>query len=232
MSSEYSTERPQPTHAQAALFGDAFPKLKLRRAGALAAKKTIYEAKFGDVAHLMQSGDAFWFSGTAPWSWLIRIATVSNVSHAGMLKRKQNGEIRLLDVVEGKGGRNLPFVDEVAKYPGQYLWGPTQRDKYPEYNGIKAANFMEKLVGTPYGWHSVLWMACWHAPIIRDFVYMIHYRDIDKAFVNQPMYCSDSQSVATETGGVDPVPDRAHQLTSPSDTLQSLLWGPKVALIP
>jgi hypothetical protein len=89
------------------------------------------------------------------------------------------------------------------------------------------------MVGVDYGWRGIGFEACTHLPIAREFFYWRGHFDIDRAWVDQRPFCSMAQSLWWEAGGVDPVPGRAPQLTTPADTYCSLLCSPhKIALIP
>lgn len=243
--------------------------LSTRATPTFAAHSTEYVAKFSDIEEWMQTCDGMWFSGRAVHSWIIRIATISNVSHAGIIYRAKGdekfiirnswcrsllnkitfgkygkpryyypkeGEIVLLHMIEGKGCLAEPFKDAVAAYPGQYYWSPVQWDKYPtpEFDPDKAIAVMLSFVGKEYGLFSVSYEGVWHTPLLRELMYWWRHDKINVAFDTSktPPYCSDAQSLTIEGGGVDPVPEHSHQLTTPQDTLQSLFWGMKVALTP
>lgn len=188
----------------------------------------VEKRRFRDIAHLMRDGDGLWFSGVAAHSYIIRIATVSNISHGGMVGKDGDGHIRMLEVVEFHGGQDHFLADEVEKYPGQYFWAPAQYNRFPEYDGVAAAATMWKFVNHPYGTWNVLREGCFHAPLIRELAYLAYKDELDNenAFHDKVPYCSMAQSIAATDGGVDPVPGRAAWLTAPQDTYQSLLWAP------
>jgi hypothetical protein len=238
---------------QAAAFGDAVQHFEIQKAPVFSNTEQEFYASYDKVAPYIRNGDGMWYSGALyhPLSFVIKVATMSNVSHCGYFGRLMyggkddeghekwdvangtsgKGLVRILDIVEGQGGRNVDAGAEIKRYPGCYYWAPVQRERYPEFDDQACVQFMLDLYGTKYGWAALSYMACWHAPIAREFTYLLFHNDIDKAFVNQPPFCSDAMTMAAIAGGVNPVPGRASQLVAPADTHQSLLWLPsKVAL--
>lgn len=186
-----------------------------------------------DVAHEMRDGDLLAFSGCRPFSWAIRIATASIISHVGMVVIGDDGRPHVGEVVEGAGGRVLPLAAAVASYPGRWYWAPAERHRFAHYDGRQAAASMLRMVGSGYGYLAVLREACWFLPIIRELSYFRRYKDLDAAFHGGAVFCSTAVSIAATDGGVDPTPGRAPQWTTPQDCWQSWLWSPvKTALYP
>lgn len=201
-------------------------------------------ARLEDICHLMQNGDGLWFAGRSLHSWIIRIGTVSNVSHACLLKRAVGSSIndphalRILDMVGGTGCRDASLLADVVTFPGQYYWAPVNRDRFPEFDGDGAVAEAEKEVkkGTPYGMRSVLTEAMFHYPFIRVAAYWWNHHRFENegAWTERHPYCSMGQSQWwTRGGNVDPVPGLVPQLTSPADTYRSWICSSaKVALYP
>lgn len=191
--------------------------------------------RFGDVCHLMNSGDGFWFAGRRLHSYLIRIATNSNVSHCGLLHRNSISvdDIKLVDIVEGTGGRHKDFYDEICKYPGQCYWSPVNYDAWPQFDGEGAIKEALRIVDKPYGTGAVLLQALTRCIFSREIMYLFQDQ-IDRIMVGKQPFCSMGQSLWCEIGGgIDPVPGRSPWLTTPQDTWQSMLWLPnKFCLIP
>ncbi|MGD9635707.1 MAG: hypothetical protein AB7G28_26355 [Pirellulales bacterium] len=190
-------------------------------------------ASLQDVAHLMNDGDLLPFSGRRPFSWSIRIATASVVSHVGLVVIGDDGQPQVGEVVEGAGGRTMPLAEAVAAHPGQWYWAPALRSRFPEYDGRQAAASMLRMVGSGYGYIAVLREAMWFLPILRELSYLRHVKNLDSAFNGGAVFCSTAVSLAATDGGVDPCPGRAPQWTTPQDCWQSWLWSPtKTALYP
>ena len=191
--------------------------------------------RFHDVCHLMGSGDGFWFAGRKLHSYLIRIVTNSNVSHCGILHRyaDKSDAIKLIDIVEGIGGRHLDFYDEVKKYPGQYYWSPVNYTAWSEFRGDGSAEEGLRIVHKPYGRGAVILQALTRCMLSREIMYLFQDK-IDRIMVGKQPFCSMGQSLWSEIGGgIDPVPGRSPWLTTPQDTWQSMLWMPdKYCLIP
>lgn len=193
----------------------------------------IREASLSEVASSMRNGDGLWYRGNRLFSMLIRIATASVVSHAGLVVIDGNGEPQVGEVVEGAGGRLVPLRDAVEANPGRWYWAPANRSRFPEYNGLDAATTICRMVGCKYGWWSIYCEAMWYLPGFRKLSYWRWYKDLDRAFVDQAPFCSTAVSIAATDGGVDPCPGRAPQWTTPQDTYQSWLWSStKTALYP
>lgn len=222
-----------------------FDRIEMKSAPLMAKHALEPTANIEDVFQDMHTGDGLWYAGTSFFAWLIRISDYANVSHAGVILRDGNTleSIRCMDVIESfawkkGGGRNLPLVEQVKKAPGYWYWGPiadpylevdpkTKRVRFSRSEAEKAAR---ALIGSTYGWRGIGLMGATRLPIAREIMYAIGRRDIDKAWEDQPPFCSWAQSLIWQAAGVDPVPGRAPQLTSPANTFSSLLCGPKIAL--
>jgi len=213
--------------------------LSVRKAPTFADVREEFVAHYGDIAHCIKPMDGAWFSGVMPWSIGIRIATISVASHGGLLFPKHGEHVQLIDTCEGKGCRNLPFVDEVHKnygqhwYKGQWYWGPMAANFREKISITSAENEALKRVGGKYGHWAILGEAAWNMPIIREFKFLKSFRDIESedGWLEKSPYCSMFQSLICQLAGADPVPGRALQYTTPQDTWQSLAWPIKIALI-
>jgi hypothetical protein len=221
-------------------------RMSLEPAALLANRPLQLQARFEDVYQHMHTGDGLWYAGTSLNSWLIRISDYANVSHGGVILRDGDRikQIRLMDVIESwawkkGGGRDLSLWDEVKSAPGYWIWGPVA-DPYLEadpatghvrFNRSEAERAARELIGCTYGWRGIGLMALTRLPVAREIAYAVGRRDIDTPWQDQPPFCSWAQSIIATRAGVDPVPERAPQLTSPANTYQSLLWGQKIILV-
>lgn len=215
---------------------DHYGVIETRPSHIIGVRQEEYIVRFHDVCHLMESGDGFWFAGRALHSYLIRIATNSNISHCGLLHRwdcERNDAIKLVDIVEGTGGRYFNFYDEIERYPGQCYWAPVNREAWPNFDGDGAVEEARRIVHKPYGTGAVVLQALTRCVFSRELIYLFQ-EQIDKVMVGKQPFCSMGQSLWCEIGGgIDPVPGRSAWLTTPQDTWQSLLWTPiKYCLIP
>ena len=212
-------------------------RLGIQKGGWFSAVTDEYTASLGDIAAYIQSADGMWFSGTYIHSWLIRIATISNMSHGGFFYRASDDllDLYIVDMIEGVGGRKVSLVDEVKKYPGKYYWAPVQ-DFWIEKGLFSREACMEPaldLVGKKYGKLAICYEALFHVPVLRELAYWTNFSRLTENWKDAAPYCSMAQKLCAIVGGVDPVPGRAAQLCVPQDTYQSLLWSPiKVALYP
>lgn len=226
-------------------------KLNFRESvGAMSQRRSEVTANIEDIWQTMKTGDGLWYRGTSLFGLLIRCASWSNVSHGGKVRvvdadPHQADDIRgvhCMDVIESfawkkGGGRSLPLVDAVKAAPGRWYWGPIS-DTYglphdgnpPLYDRIRADEAMQKLLGSTYGWRGIGLRACTYLPVIRELAYALGHNAINTEWENHPPYCSMAQTIIDTYAGVDPVPERAKQLTVPADTFSSLLYGPKITL--
>lgn len=185
--------------------------------------------RYDEIQPKMQSGDLILFRPAgghgfgALFSRLICIGGRNPTSHVGLVIRiKGDPSIRLGEMVI-KGGRCDPLRDSVKKYPGQFVWKPTNVDRYPEYDGKGAARYMMILTAMPYGFLSIVKAAMLHLPFVR----MLVKPDLsDDTITRYPPFCSQAVSrAALHGGGEDCVEHLSNRLTEPGDCDRSALWS-------
>lgn len=228
-------------------LADHLAALPTRDAPLMSGKPEEKVAKLSDVAHLMKSGDFLWFAGRAFHSYIIRIATFSEFSHGAVLEKEQSRKnatirgradgsleiesLKIVQVVEGRGGEIISLAEQVAKYPGQWYWGAVDRVRFKEYDGNAAVAEAKKFVNKPYGNWAILFQVVLHCPFVVAIAYW--WRDkTDELFETRPPFCSGAQQLGSKAGGATLVQGRAAQLCTPQDTAQSKLCPIKVALFP
>lgn len=228
---------------------------KTQNAPLWAANRKEAVARFHDIYHLMSSGDWAWYSGRKPHSWLIRIATISNMSHGATVEvtGPNPEDVYLLETVEATGVRKIGFLESIERdhrqgfWHGQWYWSGINYDAFPGFDGQAAVEYIHKLLRdkTRYGKKALLWEACFHLPIIREIAYWRYHKDLGAHWDGAPPYCSALQILSGIAGGlttadkvriegwVSPVPGRSPHLSAPADTFHSLLCNPeKIALVP
>lgn len=198
--------------------------------------------KFDDICHLMQSGDGMWYAGYQFHSIIIEITTLSTVSHGGLVQRvsAHRHDVKIIDIVEGHGGRNLWFIDEIEKHPGRYYWAAVNRQAWPEFDGEQAIKNALRYVNTPYGNGAVCCQAATRIIGAQAAMWMFQKRVTKWMNGRQPFcsmgqveWCAEGDAENGGRGGVNPVPGRDSWLVAPQDTFQSMLWMPdKYSLIP
>lgn len=205
--------------------------LPTRPAPLLAGKSVEPVSRLEDIAGLMSSGDLILFSGRKPHSWLIRIATYSAYSHAGMIVRDDES-LWIVDVCEGAGCKKRCLADEVKKWPGRWYWAALDHKHFRDFNRSKAAFAALSMVGGKYGYVGIFVQFCLYVPGLRELAFIL---SVDRwpYFRNQPPFCSQGVVVFAKAGGDDPGNGRPPQLMTPQDVAQSLLHSPhKIALLP
>lgn len=197
---------------------------------------------FDDVCHLMNSGDGMWYAGYQLHSIAIEVTTLSTVSHGGLLQRVTPAprDVKIVDIIEGTGGRNLWFYDEIAAHPGKYIWAAVNKTAWPEFDGEQAIKNALKYVNTPYGNAAI---CCQIATRVYGAqLAMWYFQDrVDNwmrgrqpfCSMGQTIWCAEGDQENEGIGGVNPVPGRDPWLVAPQDTFQSMLWMPdKYSMIP
>jgi hypothetical protein len=206
-------------------------------------------AKVDDVYDLILPGDAGWYSGAKPHSWLIRAGSISHVSH-GFLFDRDNTGVYVVESLEGVGIRRVELRDYIREcnlawnfWRGTPYWAPVDRFRFYDFDGEAAMAFTRRYIPGPngelpeigtgkYGRLAVAYESLFHLPIIRIFAYWRWYGRLPQALKDCQPYCSMYQIMAAIAGGYDPVPGKIPQMSVPQDTHQSLLWASeKVALV-
>jgi hypothetical protein len=189
--------------------------------------------KLADVRGEIQHGDLLLFSARwRPSNFLIARAGRSLYVHAGRVAW-EHGELRLLDTVQGVGGRNISLRDEVERHPGAWqVWEP--RADVAEAGGKKyspaaAVDIVREHVGQPYGWRALALAALVHLPILRLYV---RPAVDDASTFSGPPFCSHLQALADRLAGFDPVPYLADRLVEPGDLARSIFYRYRFTLEP
>lgn len=207
------------------------------------------------VAHVdeiesdLHTGDLFLFSGRALHSYLIRIPTWSRMSHAGMIYRDSHSRIMVAEVVErlaiirdgwrirfDRGGfRFVPLADYVRNHPGQCYVAKVaaEYDRPDRFNRTTVRMAIDASTSWGYGWRGIAFQVLTKLPLLRELAYLRTWRRIDQSWgPSYSPFCSWAVSIWATTGGQDPTPCLAPQLTTPAEIERSKLWGRKVALVP
>lgn len=192
-------------------------------------------AKLSDVAALMKTGDGGVQSGTAPWSYLIRIADYSTDSHAWMVYRDDEG-LWVADSREGSGVAKRSLFEEVAKYPGQLYWAqiaPEFRDRYNR-DAVAAAIAADIEGQVQYGWSGIILLTVLRLPVLRVLAYLLKVSSWGwlQPYFERRQFCSQKETNWMRAGSLDPVPGRDAQLVVPQDIRQSMAFVDWVALVP
>lgn len=188
-------------------------------------------AYFGEVASQIKHGDVLTFSGRTLWSYLLRIATFSDVSHCGMVCRDDEG-LWIVDSCEGRNFTKRLLADEIKQYPGQWRWHSIRKEFRHNYHRIRAVDyFLEKIANkAKYGWAGIALKFFTVTPILREIAYLTRL-DLLPFYRNRP-FCSQAVKDAMHRGSLDPVPGRDSQLVVPQEINQSLAINEGVALLP
>lgn len=231
------SERPTRTQMTTAATGPAFSteervaSLPLRRAPVFAGRELEKVSPLGAIADKMQSGDLLLFSGRQAHSWLIRVATYSAFSHAGMVIRDDEG-LWVVDVCEGSGGQRRALAQDVIDWPGRWYWAHVDRKHFANFVSEGAAHFSKCIVGCKYGYFGVGIQIILNLPILRELAYVFHIHSLPWFNLLDPFCSVGVTLMARDGGGVDPSNGRLPQLVTPQDLCQSLLWTRnKVALV-
>lgn len=150
---------------------------------------------------------------------LIAIAGRGKHSHAAKAAW-WNNDLFCLEVREWHGGRAVTLASQVERYPGRIdVYRTNQGHRWPEYDALRATQYMRRLAGCDYNYRAVLAAAMLHMPVVRWFVDK-NYEE--EAAADRPPFCSHACAMADRlAGGVDPVPHLADRLTEPADLARS-----------
>ncbi len=220
---------PAPPHSFSGPVGA--PPMAERRAPLMAGKKMERVITLPNAAWQMKTGDGLTFSGRTIWSYILRIATFSDKSHAGIIVKDDEG-VWVVDSCEGRNVTKRQLFDEVKKYPGQWYWGAIRPEFNQNYHRQRATEAAMAMVAnkTRYGWIGILLQTLIRVPILRELAYMTRL-DRLPFYKNRP-FCSQALKDWMHAGSLDPVPGRDGQLVVPQDINQSLAFKEWVALTP
>lgn len=192
---------------------------------------------FADALAIMEPADLLLYRGTSWASRAIRTASLSPYSHAGMVGFRTDDTGKripvLLDVLQWWGGRDLDLAEEVARHPGGYeLRRANAGNRWPEFNRFRAVERMWKFRGTNYGWGQIGYASFAFLPFVRLFQKVDTFLVDDECTKKTPPFCSMACAIAYEAGGVDPVKDLRHSMTTPGHLAQSLFFERLGVLVP
>lgn len=168
-----------------------------------------------------------WIGQCLSNSWissLIRYGTQGVHSHSQMFLRNGGNKLDVLEIREFIGGRRNTFNFQVKQNMriDVFSYDP---QRWPEFDPQKATDAMRTLTDCDYGWMGILSMAmrriplAWHMypPTTDD-----RLPSPDEP-IRQP-FCSHAVCLATQIGGVDPVPRCPNWLVTPSQLTFSLFY--------
>lgn len=196
--------------------------------------KTI---KFADALQIMEPADLLLYRGTSYASQAIRLASLSPYSHASMVAFRTDDTDKsvpiLIEVLQWWGGRDLDLQQEVERHPGGYELRKANADnRWPEFNRRRAVERMYQFRGTTYGWGRIGLASLAFLPIVRLFQKVDAFLVDDEASLKTPPFCSMAYAIACDHGGVDPVDDLKHSMTTPGHLAQSKFFKKVGALVP
>jgi len=165
-----------------------------------------------------------------PSSFLISRVGRSEYVHAGKVAWEA-GELRLLDVMQFHGGRNLSLLDQVRRFPGWIdVFEVNPNDQFSDYDRQAAVQWMCRFHEVEYGWFNIVRLSLLHLAFFRLF---FRADTQDAATRKGPPFCSQAVAEADRLGGgVDPTPNLADRLVEPGDLARSLLYRYRFTLRP
>lgn len=168
------------------------------------------------------------FRGAGRVSQLIRmVGGASPHTHSAMLHRTRQG-IDLLEVREGIGGRNKPLEWHAVQSPGQIdLFSPNADNRWPQFSGAGACDYMRRLTKRNYGYGGIVSVALRHMPFLWRTVPVTTLDAVSESeATSMRPFCSHAVSLATDQGGgVDVVPRLPHWLVEPSHLTRSMFYA-------
>ena len=202
--------------------------LPRRLAPAFASQRMEKVARFSDVAGLIKTGDVLLFSGRTFWSYIIRIATFSSISHVGIAVVDDEG-IWVVDSSEGVGVTKRLLFDDIKAYPGQWYHAQIATGHRTAYSRKSVYGAALAMVGNKYGWWGIAVQTVIHLPILRELAY---FGGIDRWFAQLLPFCSAAVVKLCRIGHLELVRARDAALCTPQDVFQSPSICEPIALIP
>ncbi len=174
-------------------------------------------------------GDLLLCRGQSWASRSIRVASLSPYSHAGMLVQR-NRDWCVLDVLQWRGGSSRSLRREIERTPGTWDHYKANAGKRWRWDRQQAAERMWQFDATEYGWREIAKASIAFLPVVRWFQKLERFLIDDEATYTTPPFCSMAYAIACEAGGVDPVANLKHSLTTPGDLSRSLFFEPVATL--
>jgi len=179
----------------------------------------------------LANGDIAQFRGRGLIASWIRWATHGVHSHSGMIRVSDSGELDLLEVREFIGGRAVPLLDQVERYPGRIDVFRPRLHVFHQYSTEDAVWMMRRITSQKYGYAGVLRLALQRLPILWRLA-SVETRDVLHSGRKKAPFCSHAVAIACRSGGVDPVPRKPDHLVTPADLTNSLLFDYVGTLVP
>jgi hypothetical protein len=181
------------------------------------------------VVTKIQSGWLAQFRSQGWYSRLIQLGTGGCHSHSAMLRRN-NGTADVLEMVEGGGGRAKPLEVYVADYPGIIDVFSPDLERWPEVDSHGAVEYMRTLTGRNYGLRGLIRLGAIKCPLVWHF---FPFDEDDARDSGRAPFCSHAVCSAWRLGGgLDPVPRKPDDRTTPNDLTQSLFFRYEFTLQP
>lgn len=201
-------------------------EIKQRRNTPLRLNKRTCSVNTAINQYGMRNGDVLLFRAVDIWGRLIAAGGRGEYSHAGMMVMV-NDDPHCAEVIEGYGGRLVPLAYYVRQQPGRIdVFGT----KAPVYNRQGACDVMKSLVGTRYGWGSLVSVFFRHTLISTLLPLAVD----DGLPPRMPYFCSEAVSYAARVpfgGNFDPVLRLADSSTEPCDLPRGQLFTNYIATL-
>src|SRR5204863_2371209 len=98
---------------------------------------------------------------------LISIAGRGDHSHAAKAAWWDD-DLFCLEVREWHGGRAVTLASQVARFSGRIdLFRTNPEDRWPQYDRVRATQYMRRLAGCDYGYSAVAAASLVHLPLVR-----------------------------------------------------------------
>lgn len=187
----------------------------------------------------IRSGDLGSFRGRRFHSLAIMVGTFGLASHSSMLYRRPNdGCLRVLHTLEGRGAVDDDLADTVRQCPGTLDVFAPDRLHFPEFDARRACAYMLEQIRRkrPYGIRGIWRLLLMRAVFIRWLWLTVPqgYDYDDESNGERHPFCSHLVAAACKRGGVDPVPNKADHFVTPNDLTWTALYGPgyRFTLVP
>lgn len=204
----------------------------MRPAPIMSGKKQERVAVYRDVAPTIKTGGTLKFMGRAFHSYIIRFAEFGDASHIAQTEVDEDGEIWILQSIEGQGVVRCKLGDEVKKYPGQWAYADVIPELEEKYNRAAAHKAAMKLVNSKahYGYAGIVLQIATHSPLLCPLAYMLRINQW-KIFSKWP-FCSQMRADTFRVGGIDPCHGRDSCLIGPQDINETAVLTEWVTIMP
>lgn len=141
------------------------------------------------VRKLMQPGDDIMFGGIGPASTIIKVATMSPVSHIGSVLITDHGRVKVIEstTLDGKNGVTVSYMSDILKrYNGEIWFCPLSREVRENLDISLFYSFMMDQKGKKYDYPQAIKSALDIVPFCDN------EEDLEKLF------CSELRTAALE----------------------------------